>query len=243
MLPCNCKYDIIITIFCHGKYNRSKCKVFKELPKKKQNTIFSSKVNWSSLLKPVLKILYKTAGMLSDDIFYRMEFENTIKNFIYRKHVDASFMCCVFCIYLFRSPCHRFCFSCAKKTYNGCNQLLPGAFSFTDSYFGLTENELKPWAFKVPCKFFERLELRDYLRNFISLDNSATTANYEVLEGIFTGLSRGKRPCHICACVNKQIYNNCFRNAHTLNDTPCENIYNKISAEYRSDSWIAKNKA
>jgi hypothetical protein len=85
----------------------------------------------------------------------------------------------------------------------------------------------------------ERLDSRKYFRNFTSNDLSVTTACYEAAEGIFRGISHGKRPCHICASVNLDIYNSCIRNGKAGENTPCNRIIAEISSHYKTSSAAA----
>lgn len=187
----------------------------------------------------ILKGLLRNFSILSDDTCYRKHFNKITKPEIYRKHSFEHFVCCAFCRNLERSRCHEFCFSCSIGTYRECGPLTPGTFEFTGSYVDMPENELKPWIFRTPCAQFERLDSRKYFRNFTSNDLSVTTACYEAAEGIFCGISHGKRPCHICASVNLDIYNSCIRNGKVEENTPCNRIITEISSHYKTLSAIA----
>ena len=187
-----------------------------------------------------LKKIFAGIGIAPDDKSYLKHFESVIGPEIYLKHAADFSVFCVFCSHLQRSSCHEYCFSCTKGTYKECSLLLPGTFSFTDSYFDALDEEFMPWIFKTPCTHFERLMPDKYFRNFLSVDHSITIACYEALEGIFFGISRGKRPCHICASVCLDIYNICTQTGKTTEDSPCDRIIAEISSQYRASSEMVR---
>jgi len=131
-----------------------------------------------------------------------------------------------------------------KNTYKECSTLLPGIFSFHDSYFDAIENEFTPWIFRTPCTSFERLEKSRYFKNFTSNDQSITIANYESLEGIFLGISRGKKPCHICAAVSMDILKECKKcekeKESENENTPCSKVIEEISSRYSTVFGIVR---
>jgi len=174
------------------------------------------------------------SGLSMDDINYKTHFEHNLSNKIYRLHLSEYFVCCAFCNHLSKAPCHEYCFSCGRQTYIECSPLLPGIFSFLDTYFYTLEKGCIPWIFKTPCTFFESLDIRNYFRNFVSVSTSVTIANYETLEGLFLGVSREKKPCHICASVNIEIYKACARDGKNAGNTPCGEIINKIADKYNA---------
>jgi len=109
---------------------------------------------------------------------------------------------------------------------------LPGTFSFTGNSPVSGHRKNIPWIFKLPCPVFKRLDTKNYFRNFNSLKKGITVANYEVLEGLFLGKSGGKRPCHICASADINIYNKCRENKRIDKAKPCSRIIYEISKTY-----------
>jgi len=185
-------------------------------------------------------IQVSNSGIFTDDKQYRKYFEKNAGHRIYTTHLNSYRVCCSFCRNLKKSQCHEYCFSCSKGTYNECSPLLPGTFSFSGAYFDSVEKEYVPWIFKTPCAGFERLNHKKYYRNFVSLKQSVTVANYEVLEGLFTGICREKRPCHICASVNISIFNKCAGVEKNIKNRPCDKIIDEIAKKYRSVSGLIK---
>jgi hypothetical protein len=179
-------------------------------------------------------------GLLSDDFVYKRQFERLIGPKLYNSHIRENIICCAFCEHLKRSYCHENCFKCSKGTYTECSTLIPGIYNFNDSYFDSIDSNFRPWIFNTPCTYFERLDEKNYFRNFTSPDQSISIANYEALEGIFTGISREKRPCHICASVNIGIFNNCAKSEKSMVNKPCYEILNEISKIYRASTGMIR---
>ncbi|MCX7711878.1 MAG: hypothetical protein N2484_18700 [Clostridia bacterium] len=179
-------------------------------------------------------------GFISDDKAYIKHFDSYIGPNIYHRHLDDYFVCCTFCCHLKKSNCHSYCFKCGKNTYEECGVLLPGTFSFTGNHTNDQESDQPPWIFRTPCTGFERLSEKKYFKNFNSYIQSITVANYEAMEGIFTGISRGKSPCHICASVNIEIYNHCLSPDRNADNKYCNEIIEQISAKYRAIAGMIK---
>ena len=179
-------------------------------------------------------------GFFYDDSKYKKYFDQKIGPHISQMHHNNYFTSCAFCTHLQKSSCHEFCFSCSKKTYTECSLLLPGTFSFTDHYFDSAGNDLTPWVFKTPCTNFECLNSKRYFKHFISSEQSITVANFEALEGIFLGISRGKRPCHICASVNIGIFNKCSESDKIETNKSCPRIIDEISKKYQAIQGMIK---
>ena len=163
------------------------------------------------------------------DFIYKCHFMLHTAPKIFEAHVSCPKNFCTFCNNLLKSSSHKFCFKCIKKTYSGSTHLLPGTFSFTGSYYDSAGGSCTPWLLRAPCQYFERLELKNYFRNFIFPGSPATIELLEAAEGIFTGMSRGKRPCHICASTGIEIYNHCFKAQINSLSLPCTEILDKIS--------------
>lgn len=187
-----------------------------------------------------LKALLGRINFTSDDRAYIKEFNEAIAPEIYRQHLDENLICCIFCRHLSKASCHEYCYKCQKGIYGECSSLLPGTFSFVDSRFSNPENAFVPWLFTTPCTAFERLSERNYFKNFGSYRPSVTVEYYEALEGIFTGFSRGKCPCHICAAVNLEIYNRCREEEIDIENSYCSRIIRQIANRYKAISGMIK---
>lgn len=187
-----------------------------------------------------LKSIVDKLSYISEDKAYIRHFAELLCPEIYKQHLDNNFICCAFCNHLEKSSCHKYCFKCHKGTYDECGALLPGTFTFIGNHFEAMETKNTPWIFKTPCTAFERLNKKKYFKNFISKNQSITVANYEALEGIFAGLSRGKCPCHICASVNIDIYNNCSSADKNAENIYCHQIIEQISAKYQTIAGMIK---
>jgi hypothetical protein len=104
----------------------------------------------------------------------------------------------------------------------------------------LEEEKQIPWLFKEPCLDFDVLDSDNYFRNFISFDLNSSVIKLEVLEGIFTGQCAGYIPCHICACVNKELYNQCSNIQNANESGKCSNIYYELNKCFCAGSDLEK---
>jgi hypothetical protein len=197
-----------------------------------RNTVQFFKREYYSFVRSI--ILHKV-GVNFDDANYKKYFENTIGPSICQTQPNGYFISCAFCSKLEKSSCHDYCFRCSNGTYKTCSILIPGTYPFTDSYLNLIEEELTPWIFKTPCMDFERLDNQKYFKNFVSNELSATVACYETLEGLFTGLIREKKPCHLCASVHIDIYNTCSQENLMQEDKPCTKIIHAMAKNYHTN--------
>jgi len=204
---------------------------------KRIRNIFHSFLQKTFLKMPVHQLI----DFISDDARYKRCFISKTGHKLYQVHATINFTCCAFCSHLRKSSCHEYCFSCSKNVYEGCSLILPGIFPFTGSYADIKENSSLPWIFQTPCMGFQRLDGHNYYRNFNDLHLSITVTNYEIIEGIFTGLSNGKRPCHVCAAVNIEICKKCSDMEKNLQNIPCHRILDEISAKYRVMHGIVKH--
>lgn len=180
------------------------------------------------------KAFFYDMGIISDDSIYKKHFKNTTAPKIYKKHMSSNFISCVFCSHLCRSYCHDCCFTCSRMAYTDCSSLLPGVFTFYDKYFNSYKDDFLPWIYRTPCINFERLDEDKYFKNFISPSQNITITNFEVLEGIFLGISNGKKPCHICASVDIETYNRCVESENTAENKPCNKVIKEITAKYQA---------
>ena len=115
---------------------------------------------------------------------------------LYKKHITDLQINCVFCKNLVRSNCHKHCLKCRAGTYINCCPLLPGILYFENKYpYDLNKMTI-PWFYKSSCEHFERLGAKKYFKNFKVLFSWVTLNNFEVLEGLTSGLSSNEKPCH-----------------------------------------------
>jgi len=184
--------------------------------------------------------LIKLKEIFYEDENYKKSFENKIGLTFYRLHIVSNYVSCAFCSNLIKSGCHNYCFTCHKGIYKNCSNLLPGTFSFVNDFYDSLDNNIKPWLFKTPCTYFERSFKSEYYKNFTSNESSITTANFEALEGLFAGTNNGKRPCHICASVNMDIYKQCSKEEKVSVNSPCVEIMQNMIIEYKYIPGIIK---
>lgn len=176
---------------------------------------------------------------VNNDSKYYKFFVSSLGPRVFEVHSRKYFICCAFCVNLQKSNCHEFCYSCSKGIYKECSSMFPLSFSFVGYNYDKIEDESpNPWIFQTPCTAFERLPENKYFRNFIVSDNSITIGNFEALEGVFLGLCRGKKPCHICASVD--IFNNCSKSERLSENMVCKKILNEISLKYNSIMGMIK---
>lgn len=171
-------------------------------------------------------------GSLEHDPGYRHYFRTWLAPRLLHRHLHDNHISCIFCSHLTQGLCHPFCFKCTKKSYADCSPLLPGIFPFTGAPSELLETTPVPWMFKTPCTAFERLSGEEYFRNFQKVAPSITTANLEVLEGLTTGISRGFKPCHVCASVDLAIYNRCTEEGYCSVPGACTRVLKEINKSY-----------
>jgi hypothetical protein len=178
---------------------------------------------------------------INNDTQYYKFFLNTIGPRIFEIHSSQYFVCCAFCTKLLKSNCHEYCYSCSKNVYGECSSILPESFSFVGYNYNRVDSEdFVPWIFKTPCTAFVKLPQSKYFKNFIVSDNSITIGNFEALEGVFMGLCRGKRPCHICASVNNEVFSNCSQQERIIENVPCNKFLNQISLKYKAIMGMIK---
>lgn len=195
----------------------------------------------SKLKVDSIRTLLDSIGIPSDDYVYRRHFKATIARHIYAKHLNSNYISCAFCSHLARSSCLSFRFTCSVLTYSGSAPILPCIFTYYDKGFDSYEEGFSPWIYRTPCINFERLDEDKYFKNFIFPNQTATITNFEILEGMFLGISNGKRPCHLCASVDIETYNRCVDSRKAFESKPCHKIVNEISAKYLAYSIKIKN--
>jgi hypothetical protein len=181
-----------------------------------------------------LKRFLSDFACIWDDLTYRIYFKNKLAKIIYKLHSMDYTVSCVFCSNLVKSEDHKYSFTCLHKTYTGTAPLLPGTFSYSGSCPDIKDYSAIPWFFKAPCNYFKRLDSLNYFKNFKLLDSSLSTANYETIEGILFGITRGKRPCQICASVDAEIISECIKEEMSEKASPCSLVRGIIASHYKT---------
>ncbi len=185
------------------------------------------------LRRAVKKALEALNNPYTSDWSYRKHFLRVIGVRIWYVQLYSGQASCAFCSYLKKAGCHPFCYRCSREVNGGCGLLLPMIIHSQGLPDGSgTEARSVPWVFRGPCGSFKRLPLFNYFKHFNLGSPSERTYAFEVLEGLFTGLTRGKRPCHICASVNIKIYKKCQESSLVYKDIPCSRTRGEISRAY-----------
>lgn len=171
-----------------------------------------------------------TPRILTGDFKYVWHFVRYFKRELYNRHVSENYINCVFCSNLVRTGCHRHCLKCGIGTYIRCNPALPGVLYDEPAQKEDPEDICIPWYFREPCRHFNRLPQKKYLRNMHSPLSQAGIYDFEALEGLENGMSGGAKPCHVCAAVDYELYARCSAKAGFDIEAPC----NRADAELRS---------
>lgn len=161
---------------------------------------------------------------------------------LYFRHKVNSFRSCAFCQHLSYDKLIKK-YICSHGEYEACSSLIPCIIPDTYNMFSITcieEDYQIPWLFKEPCLNFDVLDFKDYFRNFLSTNLNDSVIRLEALEGITTGQCAGSIPCHICACVNKELYSQCSNLQNAKESGKCNNIYYKLNKCFRTEANIAK---
>lgn len=161
---------------------------------------------------------------------------------LYFRHKVNSFRSCAFCKNLsYDKLINKYV--CLYGEYEACTSLVPCIIPDTYNMFRITcieEDYQIPWLFKEPCLNFDVLEFKDYFRNFLSTNLNDSVIKLEALEGIMTGQCSGNIPCHICACVNKELYSQCSNLQNANASGRCGKIYDELIKCYSKDSCLVK---
>lgn len=193
------------------------------------------------LMNTFLMLLKKT-NLLSMDFIYRMYFMQVFGSKLYFRHKVNSFRSCAFCRHLSYNKIIKK-YVCSHGMYNACSSLIPCIVPDTSHMLSKTyledENQI-PWLFKEPCLDFDVLDSDNYFRNFISSNLNSSVIKLEVLEGIFMGHCAGYIPCHICAYVNKELYNQCSNIKNANESGKCSNIYYELNKCFCAASDLEK---
>lgn len=182
------------------------------------------------LLKKVPEKIWK---FLSEDLFFKKQFTRNNKQLIYEAHTRQGFTSCAFCTNLTRSNCHAHCLKCGMGSYIHCSPLLPGLMYYDKKNPDESDCLSIPWLYKKTCKYFNRLDMKNYFKNFKVPFSWLTVYNYEILEGLVYGLSARERPCHICATIDYTIYKKCVDREDFDKNTPCPKISSLMESIYR----------
>ena len=157
----------------------------------------------------------------SEDLKYERYFKTVFMPKLYEAHVSEETANCAFCSKLTVTSCHKHCLKCTMGTYVHCGPVLPGILCYESNSERCSKSPL-PWLYRQPCSNFERLEKKKYYKNLVSHTSWVKLYNFEVLEGISNGIVEGKKPCHICAASDYEIYKNCLQTGNaSCNGSPC----------------------
>ncbi|HEX2946413.1 MAG TPA: hypothetical protein VHT96_10705 [Clostridia bacterium] len=173
-----------------------------------------------------------TSGILTGDLNYAWYFVRYYRNELYKRHLEESYINCVFCTNLVRTGCHRHCLKCGAGTYIRCSPSLPGILYNESTQKDAADYPQTPWYFKEACGQFKRLPLGKYLKNLHFAFCGAGVYDYEVLEGLENGLSAGTKPCHVCAAADYELYKRCSAKAGFDAEEPCNCIYAELKSFY-----------
>jgi len=187
-----------------------------------KNVYYINEYRQMTEYKPLAFIRNRSEPYPADtcDFLYKFFFRKKYISDNYINHVTSDFKNCAFCANLYKSPENKSMLFCSVSGYPGQAPLLPDILSFDNTI---------PWFYRQPCAKFRRLNKKNYLRNFFHAFSEITIMNCEYLEAVTYGLSRGERPCYICASLNRSIYNRCFFKAGYNTKTPCRIISNKLN--------------
>lgn len=190
----------------------------------------------SVLLRDFEKLISAVKGinLRTEDSAYKWKFIRKFMPELYKSHTSELEINCAFCENLVRSSCHKHCLKCRAGTYVHCSPLLPGMLYNNAVSPDSLNDEYIPWYYKNACMNFKRLELKNYFRNFIIPMSPFTIDNFEVLEGLSSGLSSGEKPCRICACVDYDMYKACSSHKDFDKTTPCDRIATLMASKYCS---------
>jgi len=188
----------------------------------------------------LVKLLKKTS-LISVDFIYRMYFMQIFGLKLYFRHKITSFRSCAFCQHLSYDKVIKK-YVCSNGEYEACSSLVPciipdSSFMFSKAY--LEDEEQIPWLFKRPCTNFDVLDSNNYFRNFISFNLNSSVIKLEALEGIMMGQTSGDIPCHICACVNKEVYTKCKYIQKANEIGKCSIIYCNLGECFSANSALS----
>ncbi|PYG86961.1 hypothetical protein LY28_02583 [Ruminiclostridium sufflavum DSM 19573] len=192
-------------------------------------------------LNSFLRLMEKT-NLISMDFIYRLYFMQIFGSKLYYRHKVTSYRSCAFCRYLSYDKLIKK-YICSHGEYEACSSLLPCIIpdsSYMSSKTYIEEEAQTPWLFKETCLNFEVLDFKHYFRNFVSFDLNSSVIKLEALEGIVTGQCTGSLPCHICACVNKELYNHCSNIQNSLKAGKCIKIYDTLNKCFSAGSDLSK---
>lgn len=188
------------------------------------------------LLKRLFRAVssFSPVSLLSDDAQYKWHFIKEYMPELYQKHTSEEYASCIFCANLVRSRCHSNCLKCSAGTYIRCGPSMPGVICKESTYPDDAESMPVPWYYKKPCYHFIRLPQTRYHKNIYSMLSPAGIFHFEILEGLETGLCSDKKPCHICASVNYNLYRECSGQEDFEENTPCHRIKSELKDIYES---------
>jgi len=180
-------------------------------------------------MNTLVRFLKKT-GLISMDMIYRLYYMNIFGSRLYFRHKIESFRSCAFCRHLHYDGTIKK-YVCSFGQYEACSSLVPCIVPDPTVMTGpsfIEEEAQIPWLFKSTCLNFEVLSSKEYYRNFLSFDINSSVIKLEALEGIMLGSCGGHIPCHICACVDKEVYAGCRYAAKAAELGKCGVIYDML---------------
>jgi hypothetical protein len=186
------------------------------------------------ILQLIRQAYKKAPSVIPEDVAYKWSFINKYMPALYEQHTRELYSNCVFCSNLVRSDCHKYCLKCSSGTYIHCAPALPTIISESTVYQNTsTEKIVRPWFYRETCSKFSRLPKSKYFKNLYSPLSAISIYNYEALEGLEQGLLSGKRPCHICASLDYEIYRACLMQEDFNVTSKCTKISSAINSFYQ----------
>ena len=190
--------------------------------------------NFFRSLQIIKAALKKAPSVIPEDLEYKWRFINQFIPALYEHHIRELYANCIFCSKLVRDDKHNYCLKCSCGTYLHCAPVLPtimfGSVPHSSAY---CDKVMRPWYYKETCSKFSRLPKSKYFRNLYSPLSTLSIYNYESLEGLEKGLLSGKRPCHLCASLDYEIYRTCLNQEDFSVASPCTKIYSVMASFYR----------
>lgn len=182
----------------------------------------------------IKKAYKKVPSVIPEDIAYKWSFISKCMPALYERHTRELYSNCIFCSNLVRSDCHKYCLKCSCGTYIHCAPALPTIISESTVHQSTCAEKItRPWFYRETCSKFSRLPKSRYFKNLYSPLSAISIYNYEALEGLEKGLLSGKRPCHICASLDYDIYRTCLTQEDFSITSKCTKIFSAVSSFYQ----------
>lgn len=186
------------------------------------------------ILQLMKEALNKAPSVIPEDIAYKWSFINKCMPALYEQHTRELYSNCIFCSNLVKGDCHKYCLKCSKGTYMHCAPALPTIISGSITHRSTCiEKITRPWFYRETCSKFSRLSKSKYFKNLYSPLSTISIYNYEALEGLEKGLLSDKRPCHICASLDYEIYRTCLMQDDFNVTSKCTKISSVLNSFYQ----------